>query len=111
MTQEDYADMNYTGYRVGSSVTHHSANGVGAYTYFRDHSPVTVKSGFVVPDAPNVVINNAFTFFLYCGPDASKCGISIENVINDVGGAITMWPRSKYVCQYYNGNYILGDED
>jgi hypothetical protein len=35
-------------------VKNFKAFGVGAYTYFRDHSPVTVHSSFVVPDAPGV---------------------------------------------------------
>ena len=102
--------MNYTGYRVNSAVTHHLANGVGAYTYFRDY-PVTVKSGFVIPDTPNVTMNLAFTFFLYCGPDTSKCGTSISNVINDIGGGVTISERSKYVCSYTNGYYTLGSFD
>lgn len=51
VNQTDYADKGTTGYRVGPDVKTHSANGVGAYTYFRDYK-VTVKSGFVVPDTP-----------------------------------------------------------
>jgi hypothetical protein len=109
VNQTDYADKGTTGYRVGPDVKTHSANGVGAYTYFRDYK-VTVKSGFVVPDTPGVKLTNAFTLFLFCGPVADKdaCGVSITNVVNDVGGSISIYEH-KYVCSYSNGHYTLGD--
>jgi len=99
VNQTDYADKGKTGYRVGPDVKTHSANGVGAYTYFRDYK-VTVQSGFVVPDAPGVKLTNAFTLFLYCGPNATTeaCGVSITNVINNVGGSISLGNENhKYV--------------
>jgi len=90
-------------------VTTHSANGVGAYTYFRNYT-VTVQNGFVIPDAPGVKLTNALTHFLMCGPvaTAEACGISISNVVNNVGGSIGIF-ESKYVCSYSNGHYTLGD--
>jgi hypothetical protein len=54
VSQDNYADKGTTGYRVGPDVKNHKAFGVGAYTFFRDHSPLTVNSSFVVPDTPGV---------------------------------------------------------
>ena len=92
-------------------VKNFKAFGIGAYLYFRDHSPVTVKLSFVVPEAPGVYLVNAFSFFLYCGPDLSKCGDSISNVINDVGGVTSATVQeANMFCSYSNGKYVLGSD-
>ena len=48
VTQAQYGDKGYAGYRVADGVTAHGGWGVGVYSFFRDHN-VTVTSGIVAP--------------------------------------------------------------
>lgn len=50
VTQANWGDMNYVGYRVNDTVTEHKGYGVGVYHYFRDEA-VTIERGIAVPAA------------------------------------------------------------
>lgn len=58
----DYG-LKYVSYRVLDTVKDHDAWGVGAYHFFRDH-PVTVTSGFAVPENLVPRIRAPLTVFL-----------------------------------------------
>jgi len=76
VNQTAWGDKNFTSYLVAPTVTSHSGNGVGTYCFFRD-APVTAFSSFVVPDAPGVSLNGAFSNWLSGNADSK-----IEHVIN-----------------------------
>lgn len=59
-----YGLAGYAAYHVTDNVTHHEADGIGAYCYFRDHD-VEVESGIKLPSGPNIKMTNAFSVFLY----------------------------------------------
>ena len=48
VTQQQYGDKGYAGYRVADKVSAHGGWGIGVYAFFRDHN-VTVASGIVAP--------------------------------------------------------------
>ena len=50
VTQANFGDLGFVGYRVGPAVMQHDAWGTGVYHFFRDHN-VTVASGIVAPAA------------------------------------------------------------
>lgn len=102
VTQQNYGDMGYTGYRVGDNVTTHYGYGLGVYSYFRDHA-VRVASGIVVPEHPNVFMNNCLTVFLNGLGD-------IEHVINTTGGTSRTGQSPNYVCFFEGGQGQSPDE-
>ena len=63
VTQANYGDKGFAGYRVAANVTRHTAAGVGIYHFFRDHN-VTVAAGVVVPTALEKRFENALGIFL-----------------------------------------------
>merc|ERR1712070_779712 len=48
VTQANFGDEGYLGYRVGSNVTSHEGYGVGVYHYFRDYA-VTTETAIGAP--------------------------------------------------------------
>jgi hypothetical protein len=48
VTQANFGDKGFAGYKVSDNVADHDAYGVGVYHFFRDYN-VTVKTGIVVP--------------------------------------------------------------
>ena len=93
---ETWGHFNYTSYMVGANVTDHSANGVGAYSFFRD-SAVTANMGFSVPDTPGVSVTNALSLWLWGNFDSK-----IASVVNDIGEAASHNHTSTFVCWYSN---------
>ena len=91
VTQQEYGDKGYAGYRVAPTVMTHGGWGVGVYCFFRDHD-VTVASGIVAPAALESSFVNPLTVFL------NGHG-GITHVINDKGGA-SQGPQTSvnYVC-------------
>jgi len=77
VTQENFGAKNFTSYRVNSNVTNHIAKGLGVYQFFVNNS-VIVNSAIVVPENPNVIIENALTVFL--GGNGT-----IKNIVNNQG--------------------------
>ena len=90
VTQAEFGDPGYTGYRVNASVASHDAWGVGVYTYFRDHD-VTVESGIVCPKALEPNFRNPLSIHLN--------GIGrVNHVINGVGVGTNVNQKVNYVC-------------
>jgi hypothetical protein len=95
VTQAEFGDPGYAGYRVAKNVTQHQGWGVGVYSFFRDHN-VTAKSGIVCPPALEKSFVNPLSVFL------NGHG-GIQHVINDKGGASTEGAGAgktavNYVC-------------
>jgi len=91
VTQAQYGDPGYAGYRVASHVQSHVAYGVGVYSFFRDHN-VTVRSGIVAPPALEPSFVAPLSIFLNGHGE-------IKHVINDKGGASTAAGKHvNYVC-------------
>lgn len=99
VTQAQFGDQGYAGYRVADGVQTHDARGVGVYAFFRDHN-VSVASGIVCPPALESSFIAPLTVFL------SGHG-GIRHVINDKGNA-SMAPTTtvNYVCSSEPGNIV-----
>ena len=91
VTQGEFGDKGYAGYRVADGVTSHGGWGVGVYSFFRDHN-VTVQAGIVAPSAPEGSFVAPLTVFL-------NGNGGIAHVINDKGAA-SVGPKTSvnYVC-------------
>ena len=63
VTQAQFGDQGYAGYRVVDGVQTHDARGVGVYAFFRDHN-VSVASGIVCPPALESSFIAPLTVFL-----------------------------------------------
>merc|ERR1712193_88368 len=97
VTQADFGDMGYTGYRVADSVTSHKGYGVGVYHFFRDNK-VTVKTGIVAP---------ASLVSSFVAPLAVRLnGMgTMQHIINELGEETKEDPNmpgnaiAKWLCQ------------
>ena len=78
VTQANFGDRGFVGYRVDAAVTQHDAWGTGVYHYFRDHK-VTVASGIAAPAALVPRFHSPLTVCL------NGSG-TIQHIINDYGG-------------------------
>lgn len=87
---QSYADAGYSAYKVGDTVTQHTAYGVGVYSFFRDYE-VTVPNAIVAPEKPGIKFVNSFTLFLN-----GKGGIT--SIIDDDGLSIDKDNHVKYHC-------------
>merc|ERR1712232_408826 len=85
VTQANFGDKGYSGYRVADHVQDHQAYGVGVYHYFRDHA-VTVPSGIVAPPHLESSFVNPLTVYL------NGLG-SVLHIVNDRGNPAG--PNSK----------------
>ena len=63
VTQAQFGDEGFVGYRVAPSVQRHTGAGLGVYHFFRDHA-VTVTTGISVPPTLQNSIENAVGIFL-----------------------------------------------
>eukprot|EP00931_Biecheleriopsis_adriatica_P061972 TRINITY_DN372_c0_g1_i1.p1 TRINITY_DN372_c0_g1~~TRINITY_DN372_c0_g1_i1.p1 ORF type:complete len:777 (+),score=117.95 TRINITY_DN372_c0_g1_i1:43-2331(+) len=93
VTQADYGDKGYTGYRVASNVASHSAYAVGVYHYFRDHV-VTVDSGIVAPTH----LEDSFVFPLSVFLNGRGF---VRNIINDKGKSTSKTDGSMAVPAWH----------
>jgi hypothetical protein len=75
----------WASYKVAENVTSHEAWGLGMYSVFR-HPDVVLTRAIEVPKTPGVLFHHMITVAL------GNLG-SIDNVINDTGGATQMKPR------------------
>lgn len=91
VTQANYGDKGFAGYRVGANVKSHKGYGIAVYSFFRDFA-VTTTSGIVVPPALESSFVHPLSVFL------SGLG-TITHVINDKGPS-TGPPKTdaEYVC-------------
>jgi hypothetical protein len=71
----------YASYKVGSTVTTHTALGLGVYCAFRQ--PVAADDAFEAPTAPGVSLHHLVTVWL----DGSA-GSAINHVLNGTGNAV-----------------------
>ena len=63
VTQAEFGDKGYVGYRVATSVQRHTGAGLGVYHFFRDYA-VSVGAGISVPSSLVSSIENAVGIFL-----------------------------------------------
>ena len=63
VTQSNYGDKGFAGYRVAAGVERHVSFGAGVYSFMRDHN-VTVKSAIVCPAAVETSFVHALTVYL-----------------------------------------------
>lgn len=77
VTQQQWGDKGYVGYRVADTVTEHQAFGVGVYHYFRDY-PVVAHTGIQAPASLASSFHSPLVVFL------NGYG-TVEHVINDYG--------------------------
>jgi len=79
VTQANFGDKGYSGYKVASHVKTHLAYGVGVYHFFRDY-PVVVQSAIVAP------IHLEASFIAPLAVFLNGKG-KVEHVLNDKGSA------------------------
>jgi len=75
----------WASYKVADSVTHHEAWGLGVYSVFR-HPNVVLTRAIEVPKRPGVRFHSMITVAL---DDKGE----ISNIIDDAGGATSIYPR------------------
>eukprot|EP00040_Diaphanoeca_grandis_P035070 m.219537 g.219537 ORF g.219537 m.219537 type:complete len:602 (-) comp33295_c0_seq1:367-2172(-) len=92
VTQAQYGDKGYAGYRVAPTVKSHGGWGIGVYAYFRDNV-VVVQSGIVVPPGLISSFINPLSVYLNGQP-----GSGIVHVINGLGNAAINNTGANYVC-------------
>jgi hypothetical protein len=92
VTQADFGDKGYTGYRVSSTVTEHEAYGIGVYHYFRDYA-VTVKAAIVSPAHLESSFVAPLAVFL------NGLG-TVEHILNDKGNATKKASTPGAVAQW-----------
>ena len=80
VTQENYADVGFTGFRVADSVTEFKGYGIAVYSFFRDNT-VWMPSAIKAPNTSGVQFTNSYIRFLN-----GKGGIN--HVLNDQGNSI-----------------------
>jgi hypothetical protein len=86
--------LGYAAYKVADSVTTHQGWGLGSYCFFELGVPIHASHAFEVPVTPGVQFHDILTRFL------SGSG-GIDNVINNVGGAVSAAnPGPNYVVSY-----------
>jgi hypothetical protein len=81
ISQEEYGNEQYVGYRVHEDVESHSATGLGVYCFFRDHH-VLVKTAVQTPEHDGIMLDNVFIRFLN-----GRGGIM--SVLNGKGASVT----------------------
>ena len=79
VTQANWGDMGYVGYRVNDTVTEHKGYGVGVYHFFRDDA-VTTETGISTPAALESSFVAPFGVFL------NGLG-TVDHIINEEGDA------------------------
>ena len=77
MTQQNWGDKGFVGYRVANDVSAHEGYGIGVYHYFRDF-PVVTTTGIVAPDTA--------TFVSPLGVFLNGQG-TMQHILNHQGGA------------------------
>ena len=85
----------YPGYKVADSVRKHVAYGLGSYIYTNVNPTLHSANGFVVPDAPGVVLHDMVTISL-------NAAGTIDHVVNGVGAAVTPTVQGPSDVTYYS---------
>lgn len=87
VTQANYGDKGFAGYRVGDDVTAHDAWGIGVYHYFRDNA-VTVDSGIVCPAALETHFKSSVGVWLNGDGTMNHVINTSGNVTNEASGQV-----------------------
>jgi len=86
--------LGYAAYKVADSVTTHQGWGTGGYCFFNQGVDIHASRAFEVPVTAGVQFHDILTRFL------NGSG-GIDNVINNVGGAVSAAnPGPNYVVSY-----------
>lgn len=88
VTQQQFGDPGYVGYRVSQNVRNHTAFGVGVYSFFRDYN-VAAVTGFSAPSGTRFI--GPFTRYL------SGNG-QITHVVNNEGATVNAGHPLTYIC-------------
>ena len=92
VTQSNYADAGYAGFKVGDNVTNFKGYGVAVYSYFRDNT-VWQPSAIKAPNTPGVQFTNSYIRYL-------NGGGGISHIINDQGNAVGSGYADSYLCGF-----------
>jgi len=90
VTQANFGNPGYVGYRVNSNVQNHQSWGAGVYCFFRDNV-VYVNDGIATGSSSGVVFTSPFTKFL-------NGNGQITHVINNKGSPVNSGSGISYVC-------------
>ena len=90
VTNENYADKGYTGFRVSDDVTDFTGYGIAVYSFFRDHD-VWVDTAIKAPVGPKINFTNSYSMFL-----TGQGGI--KHILNDQGTGVQDSFRNSYLC-------------
>ena len=85
----------YPGYKVADSVRTHVAYGLGSYIYTNVNPSLHSANGFVVPDAPHVVMHDMVTISL-------NAAGTIDHVVDGIGAAVTPTVAGPSDVTYYS---------
>jgi len=91
VTEANYGQPGYVGYRVASNVQNHQAWGVGVYSYYRDNA-VTTYTGISTGTSSGISFINSLSVFL------NGLG-QITHVINGEGNPVTASGQQSWVCK------------
>jgi len=78
--QANYGDKNYSAFVVNDKVTNFEGYGLGAYSFFRDHT-VEVESGIRAPSTPGVTLTNSISVFL-------NGNGGIKHIVDEAGASV-----------------------
>jgi hypothetical protein len=92
VTQANYGDKGYVGFRIGDNVNNHQGFGLGAYSFFRDND-VTVNTGIHAPVKSGITLTNSLNVFL----DGKG---RINHVVDDEGGSVNAAGQQKWDCNF-----------
>jgi len=92
VTEANYGQPGYVGFRVASSVQNHQNWGAGVYSYYRDNA-VTTTNAIMTGTSSGIHFVNSFTCFL------NGLG-QITHVIDNQGAAVNTSGQQTYVCNY-----------
>lgn len=93
VTQENFGDKGFVGYKVADNVTNHDAWGVGVYTFFRDYS-VTVINGIQTPATNGINFVDSLAVYL-------NGGGGIVNIIDHDGKQVSSSQQVSWECDYH----------
>ena len=92
VTQSNYADAGYAGFKVGDSVTDFHGYGVAVYSFFRDNE-VWQPTAISAPSSSGIHFQNSYIRYL-----AGSGGI--KHVVNDEGNGVWKGQYDSYLCDH-----------
>lgn len=92
VTQENYADAGFVGFKLGDSVTDFHGYGVAVYTYFRDNM-VWQPSAIKTPTSSGIHFENSYIRYL-------NGNGGLKHVLNDEGSGVSHDSPDSYLCTH-----------